>query len=101
MENQWDDFAENWDNNPAVREYANKALACLVDNIELNGLRVLDFGAGTGLLSEKMSTMVASIVALDPSTKMIEVLKAKQLPNVEPLALELTPGLMDENPLLQ
>ena len=61
---------------------------------------MLDFGCGTGLLSERVSPQVASIVALDPAQKMISALDAKQLANVSTLATSLDQTLVDNEPLL-
>ncbi len=47
---------------------------------ELGGwsqLRVLDFGAGTGLLTEKLAPLCREVVALDLSPKMIQALNKK------------------------
>ena len=45
--------------------------------ISVNEIRVLDFGCGTGLLTEKIAPLVNEIVAIDSSPKMIEVLRKK------------------------
>lgn len=76
MGDSWDDCASTWDEDPTVREYSNKAFESLIAQVPLNNaLRILDFGCGTGLLTEKLRTTLPSchIVALDVSRKMIEV----------------------------
>lgn len=60
-------------------------------------MKVLDFGCGTGLLTEKISTKGCSVVALDSSEKMIAILKAKELKNVTTIANNLSDTLADTN----
>ena len=99
--NEWDEFAAEWDGNTATSAYADHAFAELAQVVDLAGLRVFDFGCGTGLLAERLSPHVSKVVALDGSSKMIEQLKLKALPNVFPIAGFLTASLMRRNTLLQ
>jgi len=78
----WDEHAAGWDENAAVREYAAAAFEALGGQLAARGLaladlRVLDFGCGTGLLSESLASVCKEVVALDPSEKMIAVLREK------------------------
>jgi len=98
MSNEWDEYAENWEQDASTAIYAQKAFEELEKLVSLEGLKVLDFGCGTGLLSQKLSPLVKEIVALDSSEKMIEQLDAKELPNVEPVVDELTRGLVAYHP---
>ena len=98
--NEWDEFAAEWDSNTATSEYADHAFEELTQVVKLEGLSVFDFGCGTGLLAERLSTHVNEVVALDGSTKMVEQLKLKALPNVFPIAGFLTASLMRSNKLL-
>jgi 2-polyprenyl-3-methyl-5-hydroxy-6-metoxy-1,4-benzoquinol methylase len=91
----WDEHAGGWDENAAVRAYSEGAYSSLLrleedGLLKLDGARVLDFGCGTGLLTEKLSPPADSVVALDTSIAMIQVLKIKittlGLTNVEPIA---------------
>ena len=82
MSDTWDDYAKDWDTNPDAIKYSEKAFDCLVKIANFDGAEVFDLGCGTGLLTEKMATKAKSIVALDTSTKMIDVLNSKKLPNV-------------------
>lgn len=102
----WNDHAESWDEKDGVQAYSEAAFAsleraCRGRNIELEGARVLDFGCGTGLLSEKLSERCASIIALDSSKKMIEACRAKKarldLHRVRPLLGNLTPDFVAES----
>lgn len=99
--NEWDVYADGWDDNEDVRCYAALAFAGLSDYVSLEGARVLDFGCGTGLLTEKLSPVAASVVAIDPSTKMIETLRQKELPNVDMINGYLGPELIELEPSLQ
>lgn len=78
----WDSYAEGWDEDEGARAYAAAASEsltrlCSRRGIRLEGARVLDFGCGTGLLTEKLAPVCASVVALDTSPRMIECLEAK------------------------
>jgi 2-polyprenyl-3-methyl-5-hydroxy-6-metoxy-1,4-benzoquinol methylase len=78
----WDEHASTWDEEPAVRAYADAAFVTLTEVADrtgrgLDGVRVLDFGCGTGLLTELLAPKCREVVSLDPASKMIEVLRAK------------------------
>lgn len=79
----WDKAAEGWDSQEGVKDYAASALTGLKE-LDLKFARVLDFGCGSGLLSELMikEWPTIEITAVDISSKMIEVCKGKNLPNV-------------------
>ena len=82
MDDEWAEYAPTWDSDPAARLYAEAAFGALTPLLaatgtELAGLRVLDFGAGTGLLTERLADEGASVVAVDTSAAMIGVLRAK------------------------
>lgn len=79
----WDDHAATWDDDPAVRAYSAAAFEALqrqcVDlGVALEGARALDFGCGTGLLTERLAPRCDNVVAVDASAAMIEVLERKQ-----------------------
>jgi len=90
MNENWDDYAEGWDSNEDVISYSDKAFRALCEVVNPEGLLILDFGCGTGLLTERMATTADRIVAVDPSEKMISVLQNKQLSNVETLIAVLS-----------
>ena len=73
----------------------------LSKRIDLNNLTILDFGSGTGSLTERMSTKAKHIVAIDPSEKMIEVLKNKKLENVTTVTGKLSRETISKHPKLQ
>ena len=100
MSEGWDEYAEGWDSNEDVIEYSEKAFRSLLDAVNLSGLRVLDFGCGTGLLTEKISPKAKEILALDPSEKMVFILTEKNLHNVTAVSEELSENLIRESKLL-
>ncbi len=78
----WDERAATWDDRTETHVYAEQAFATLAPVVaaELGGwsqLRVLDFGAGTGLLTEKLAPLCREVVASDLSPKMIQILNRK------------------------
>lgn len=101
MDTSWNEYAEGWDSDEGVNLFADHALSTLQQLVDLNGLTVLDFGCGTGALTERMAPQAARIVALDPSPAMVAVLDAKQLEPVDTLVAELTEGTIAANPSLQ
>lgn len=95
---EWDEHAEGWDDNVAVRQYAAAAFESLTALLQrrdksLEASRVLDFGCGTGLLAVKLAASAREVVALDPSAPMIAKLQAKVdglgLTHVHPIASTL------------
>lgn len=101
MSNEWDEYAAGWTTDPSVQEYADKAYAELVKVIDPQGLRILDFGCGTGHLTEKLAAQAQHVVALDGSAEMIRYLQQKQLEKVTTIAAYLTPELIAQKTELQ
>ena len=101
MINEWDEYAENWNVDPTVEEYAKNAFSELLKIININDLTVLDFGCGTGALTQLMSPTVKSIVAIDPSTEMIKHLDKKALNNVSSISDYLSNELVQTTPELE
>ncbi|HBC3372618.1 class I SAM-dependent DNA methyltransferase [Vibrio parahaemolyticus] len=98
MAQDWDGLAKNWESNPATEQFAQSVFAQLQQLTQLDGIKVLDFGCGTGQLSELLSPIVKDIVALDASEAMIEELDKKELLNVEPVVDALSRGLVAQHP---
>ncbi|KIC31146.1 class I SAM-dependent DNA methyltransferase [Leisingera sp. ANG-M6] len=97
MSDDWNDYADGWDGNSDVRLYADRAFAALDGSAGITGggwqdKRVLDFGCGTGLLSEKLAPHVREVVAADTSERMIAVLQEKALPKVRALCTDILDG---------
>jgi 2-polyprenyl-3-methyl-5-hydroxy-6-metoxy-1,4-benzoquinol methylase len=101
MSESWDGYAESWDSNSDAITYSQKAFGSLCAFADLNGLKVLDFGCGTGLLTEKIASIASSVLAVDSSPKMIDVISEKNLPNVKVLVCEITEESIESNPILQ
>jgi len=101
LSNEWDEYAENWDVDPTVEEYAKNAFSELLNNININGLAVLDFGCGTGALTQLMSPTVKSIIAIDPSSEMIKHLDRKALNNVSSISDYLSNELVQNSSELE
>lgn len=98
MAQDWDGLAKNWESNPATEQFAQSVFAQLQQLTQLDGIKVLDFGCGTGQLSQLLSPIVKDIVALDASETMIEELDKKELLNVEPVVDALSRGLVAQHP---
>jgi SAM-dependent methyltransferase len=78
----WDEFADSWDDAVGTQIYAEGAYRSLLDTLDargltLDGMRVLDFGCGTGLLTEFLVGRVVSVDGVDISPKMREVFASK------------------------
>ncbi len=107
--NRWDEIATDWDTRADTRLYAerafeswNRKIAPLVT--DLTESRVLDFGCGTGLLTEKLAPHCGHIVAVDISAGMISVLQSKvvdkHIDNITPLVTAIDSAAINENPEL-
>lgn len=89
MASSWDGYAEDWDHNEDVILYAELAFKSLLNEANPQDLHVLDFGSGTGLLTEKIAQYASKVVAIDTSEKMLAVLNQKDIHNIETLAIDL------------
>lgn len=91
----FDKEARNWDNNPEkvsrARIFAKEILAFIKPDKKM---KAMEFGSGTGLLSEQVKDHFQSISLVDTSEGMIEVLKEKilekNLSNFHPYLTDLT-----------
>ncbi|MDP3301780.1 MAG: methyltransferase domain-containing protein [Sulfuricurvum sp.] len=91
MTQRFDKAAEEWDSGDVRQNIASAVFKTLTSRIALlNTMKVLDFGAGTGLLSFKIAPMVRSVTGVDLSGGMLEQLEAKNTPS-----LHVTPLLQD------
>lgn len=96
MSNEWDEYAAEWDSNPEVKAYAQQAYLQLINFCDIQEKTILDFGCGTGSLTELLASKAQSIVSLDNSTKMVACLHNKALSNVETISDELNQGLLNK-----
>ena len=79
---EWDSYAQGWDEDPGARLYAEAAFASLQSAMQqrgvlLAGASVLDFGCGTGLLTERLVADGAAVTAVDTSAAMLAVVQSK------------------------
>ena len=81
MEKKVDHFAiksKSWDMNSKRVQNAKGIAELIVNNIKLNkSMEIMDFGAGTGLLSYFVAPYVDKIVAVDNSPSMLKEFKNK------------------------
>ena len=105
--NDWDEFALGWDTNDDVRTYAEMAFDSWRRKVapivrDLPNCRVLDFGCGTGLLTEKIAPICGQILAVDTSAKMLGVLQEKisdtNISNVTAMEIAVNATTVKENP---
>ena len=76
--NTFDEKAKNWDVNPMQIERSRAISAAMARILPLNdSMTALDYGAGTGLLALALSTKLKSVLAMDSSKGMLEVLSKK------------------------
>ncbi|MGI9610214.1 MAG: class I SAM-dependent DNA methyltransferase [Acidimicrobiia bacterium] len=81
-DNEWDNYADAWDDDDAVRAYADAAFESLLPILNNTGITlerasVLDFGCGTGQLAERLAQRGAEVLAVDTSRVMLSVLDGK------------------------
>ena len=77
-QDNFSDKAKDWDSNSKVVNNASSIAKLIKENIKLNdSMTLMDFGAGTGLLSSFISDSVNKIVAVDNSPAMLSKLQSK------------------------
>jgi putative AdoMet-dependent methyltransferase len=78
MSDLFDEKAKDWDTNDLPRQLSAAIGSALLENITFHEhMDVMDFGAGTGLISAHVAPLVNRIVALDISAAMLDKLVAK------------------------
>ena len=86
MSEHFNNAAAQWDKGDMRQNIADAVFQTIVSRIALtNNMKIMDFGAGTGLLSFKIAPMVGSVIGVDLSEKMLEQLEAK---NTDKLSVE-------------
>lgn len=79
MSDLFNERAQDWDVNEMVLQLSKATSSAILENIELNDqMQVMDFGAGTGLITSHILPKVKNIVAVDVSKAMLEALAAKE-----------------------
>lgn len=78
MSDLFKEKASNWDANQMRAQLSSAIGASILAHVPLNEkMAVMDFGAGTGLLTSHVAPRVKSIAAVDTSAAMLEKLVAK------------------------
>lgn len=78
MSDLFRDKASDWDSRPVPAQISEGVFSALQAHVPLDpSLTVLDFGAGTGLLSGKLAPHVKRLVAVDVSPAMLAQLAKK------------------------
>jgi len=90
----FDKEAQTWDENPFRRQLGEALGKAIAGAVSLNNNDiVLDYGAGTGLISLALCDRVSSVLAADSSRGMLDVLGAKTkaagITNIQPFFLDL------------
>lgn len=89
----FDTAARDWDQRPLSQQLAAVPERLLAQLPLQASDHVLDFGAGTGLLSVPIAPKVAQVTALDMSAAMLQVLDEKGLANITTLQQDIFAGL--------
>ena len=94
MSRDWNERAKTWDRDERVRFYADQAFDCLNTHARIldrgwKSKRILDFGCGTGVLTEKLAPLVGEVIAVDTSPDMIGILLKKELTNVTAICADI------------
>jgi len=97
-----DNFAhksKSWDMNSKRVQNAKSIAEHILKNIKLEpNMKIMDFGAGTGLLSRFIAPYVHTIVAVDNSPSMLKIFKEKSEDfrcNTEVIELDLSQSNLD------
>ncbi len=97
---QFANKSKSWDMNSKRVQNAKSIAELIVDRVELSSkMKLMDFGAGTGLLSYFVAPYVDMIVAVDNSPSMLEKFREKSdefACKTEVLELDLTQNEIEE-----
>jgi len=97
MSERFNQAAQGWDKGDMRQNIAHAVFQMIASRISLlNNMNIMDFGAGTGLLSFKIAPMVKNVVGVDLSEKMLEQLESK---NSDALSVEAIYANICETPL--
>ena len=89
-ENRFDTSAATWDMSDMRVALAQNIYDAIVKNIDLNeNMEVIDFGAGTGLLSRNIALHVKSLLGIDTSNGMLAKLNELGRENISTLLVDI------------
>lgn len=78
MSDHFNEKAKTWDADEMIKKLSSAVGASILEHIHLNEqMNVMDFGAGTGLISSHVAPLVNKIIAVDISEAMLDKLIAK------------------------
>lgn len=78
MTDLFNEKAKEWDINEMVLQLSKGTSSAILENINFNDqMQVMDFGAGTGLITAQVAPHVSSITAVDISQSMLDKLEEK------------------------
>lgn len=78
MSTNFDERAATWDDNPGIVERANAVADAIRDAVALDpSMRMLEYGAGTGLVTQALRDAVGPVTLVDTSAGMREVMAQK------------------------
>ena len=78
MTDLFNEKAKDWDANEMRKMLSSVIGSAILEHVSLHDqMRVMDFGAGTGLISSQVAPLVKKIVAVDISEAMLNKLVAK------------------------
>lgn len=99
MSERFNQAAAEWDKGDMRQTIAQAVFDTIASRIALKSdMDILDFGAGTGLLSFKIAPMVRSVCGVDLSEKMLEQMEGKNTPSahVRPLYRDIIAEPLEE-----
>ena len=78
MTDLFDEKSKDWDANEMIAMLSSAIGSSILENIPLHDqMRVMDFGAGTGLITSQIAPRVKKIFAVDTSAAMLDKLVTK------------------------
>jgi len=78
MKDLFKEKAKDWDTSDRARQLSMAIGRAILENVVLiPSMNVLDFGAGTGLITSQIAPFVKSVTAVDVSQSMLDKLRAK------------------------
>ena len=99
MSDLFNEKAKDWDKNEMVLQLSNATSAAILENVEFHDqMQVMDFGAGTGLITSQVAAHVGTVTAVDISQAMLDKLAEKINLNdkVQTVCQDITEKALDQ-----